>query len=109
MQVMDMAAAAVTFGSLVYALYQGKQMHKLHEINRTEAWVLYMKTSRALGLAQQAGDKRFEQAALDILIDTIRLIKRSEHRFDFNSVDRWEREGRVQKSHEQLFRTLREE
>ena len=106
---------------LGYALYQGSERKKLLRLSRAQAWFLYSKANNMTGIVQAARDKYtvkhhndidlevvdlLSKAAafgLEMFRETIRLIQVSEPQFNFKTIDLWQRQGKIDLDHKQLF------
>jgi len=94
---------------LLYAIYQGTERRKLEKLSRSEAWVLYSKAVQVLAaiqLQKEPPNERAEQAARDLCLDCVRLIQRSEARFDLDRISEWVQQGKVQENLQWMFRDI---
>ena len=104
-----LASIALGLIALVYAIYQGTERRKLAKLSRSEAWVLYSKAVQVLAAIQLQGEPRNEradQAARDLCLDCVRLIQRSEPRFDLERINGWVQQGKVQENLQWMFRDI---
>ena len=104
-----LASIALGLIALAYAVYQGTERRKLERLNRSEAWVLYSKAVQVLAAIQlnkEPSNERAEQAARDLCLDCVRLIQRSETRFDAERISEWVQQGKVQENMQWMFRDI---
>lgn len=119
----NLLGLGVGISSLMYALYQGTLRRRLEALGRSEAWFLFSKCQYAVSYAQGALERakqresgmdtplleslvRTEQATVDLLRDSVRLIQRSEPRFDGATIDRWISDKKVSENLRYLFDNL---
>lgn len=110
--------------SLVYAVYQTREKKKLEEYVRSQAWYIYSKANNVTGIAQ-AGLVAYKQAhaqslntqvlelmaktdafGQDLFRETIRQIQLAEPNFTHKQIDLWVSDGKLDKDHAVLFKTL---
>ena len=104
-----LGSITLTCIALAYAIYQGTERRKLERLNRSEAWVLYSNTVQvfaAIQLQKEPPNVRAEQAARDLCLDCVRLIQRSEPRFDLDRIAEWVQQGKVQEDLQWMFRDI---
>jgi hypothetical protein len=108
-----------------YAVYQGSERKKLQKLARTQAWVLYNKANNLTGIIQVTQNKYLEKhkanidsEVLDLLSrstvfgleafrESVRQIQISEPKFDFNSIDLWEKQKKINSTdHKRIFTDL---
>ena len=106
---------------ILIALWQGNERKKLIKFARSQSWFLYSKANNMTGIVQTAHKTYIEKysAALDSEVckllsqstafglemfrETIRLIQVSEPKFNFKTIDLWQRQGKIAPDHKQLF------
>lgn len=125
MDFLSLVSVGLGVAGLGYALYQSHERRKLQDYNRSEAWYLYAKTNHMTGIVQAAFSKYKELHAqslnadlvelmgksdafgLDLFRETVRLIQLSETEFNYDSIERWVKHGKINgEDHKSLFVAL---
>jgi hypothetical protein len=106
---------------ILIALWQGNERKKLIRLARSQSWFLYSKANNMTGIVQTAQRKFIEKYSsnldnevcnllskstafgLEMFRETIRLIQVSEPKFNFKTIDLWQRQGKIDPDHKQLF------
>jgi len=103
--------------SLIYAFFENRRRAKLVDYNREHAWEIYRLTTKVLQHLQELQDSnedktkslisitKGEAAAQVLIVDTIRMIKRFEKKFDSETIDIWFKNERIpNESHVKAFK-----
>jgi hypothetical protein len=110
---------AITVISFFYALYTGNRLTKLKNYNREQAWEIYRQASNVLGLYQLIDDLHIdnsnliklnaqgERAALELVVNSVRMVKRFENKYSEEQIKRWFEQGKlINESHVKTFRNF---
>lgn len=110
----------VTIASFVYAIDANRKHSKLINYNREQAWEIYRQASMVLSAYQKLekiniADKnaltliaKAEAHALELTLNSIKMIKRFEKKYNEETIDKWVTEGKLDthESHIQAFKKL---
>ena len=117
--VIGIIGTVVTISSFIYAIYENRRHAKLVNYNREQAWEIYRQITKSLFYYQEL--ERFkiddrnlveniskgEMATQELLINSIRMIKRFEKKFDFETIDVWYKHSKLpNESHVKAFKSL---
>jgi hypothetical protein len=110
---------AITVISLIYAIYENKRRVKLEDYNREQAWEIYRQSSNVLGLYQQINDLNInnpnlikldaqgERAAIELVVNSVRMIKRFEKKYNEEQIQKWTEQGKlINETHVRTFRNF---
>ncbi len=108
--------AMITITSFLYALYENRQRRKLLDYNREQAWEIYRQAAFVIQFYQfieksNSSDNNIvvnaakgERSAQELLVSSIRMIKRFEKRFDREMIEKWAKDGKLpNESHMKTF------
>jgi hypothetical protein len=111
------AGTIITIISFIYAIYTNRRHAKLVDFNREHAWEIYRLSDKVLNRFQtlQIGNtdktqlltniNKGEEAAQELLLDTIRMIKRFEKKFNSETIDNWFKNKKIpNESHVEAFK-----
>jgi len=103
--------------SFIYAIYENRRHAKLVDYNREHAWEIYRLTTKVLSHFQELQNinedrtktlisiTKGEEATQELILDTIRMIKRFEKKYDSGTIDNWFKNGRIpNESHVKAFK-----
>ena len=109
----------ITVVSFKYAFYTNKRFIKLEDYNREQAWDIYRQASNVVAFYQQIYNLKIdnqdlnklnsagEHAAIELAVDSVKMIKRFEKKYNEEEIQRWLKQGKIQNdSHLQTFRNL---
>ena len=115
--ILTILASLITIISLAYAIYSNRKHSKLINYNREQSWEIYRQASKVLAHFQalenlNSENKEFithiakgESATQELTLNTIKMIKRFENKFDSDTIKKWEQEGRLaNESHVKAFK-----
>jgi hypothetical protein len=96
----------VTVLSFIYAIYENRRHAKLVSYNREQAWEIYRQTLKVLDRYQEIKKSKTDEDILkhtvegeayaqELLVSSIRMIKRFEKKFDSETIDKWHKEGKI--------------
>jgi hypothetical protein len=108
----------VTIVSFGYAVYVNRRHSKLINYNREQAWEIYRQSSNVLAAYQKLERMNIENKeatalvakaeahAMELTLNSIRMIKRFEKKYTAQTIQKWAQEGRLDshESHIQAFK-----
>ena len=118
-QILTIIGTFITVFSLLYAVYANRKHYKLVNYNREQAWELYRQASTVLAYFQNleinlsnTNDKdiitnttKGEASAQALILYSIRNIKRFEHQYNRDTIEKWQKEKKIaNESHVKAFK-----
>ena len=108
----------ITIISFGYAVYANRRHSKLINYNREQAWEIYRQSSNVLAAYQKLERMNVENKeaanliakaealAMELTLNSIRMIKMFEKKYTKETIERWSQEGRLDshESHIQAFK-----
>ncbi len=108
----------ITAISFIYAIYENRRHAKLVNYNREQAWEIYRLTTKVLSRLQELQNVKVdntetlvsitkgEEAAQELILDAIKMIKRFEKKYDSDTIDNWFKNKKIpNESHVKAFKS----
>jgi len=104
---LSILGTAITILSIIFGYVQTRRYKKLEDYNREQSWEIYRQASNVLGLYQQIDELNInnpsliklnaqgKRAAIELVVNSVRMIKRFEKRFNEEQIQRWSEQGKL--------------
>ncbi len=115
--IVGIIGTAVTVVSFIYAIYVNRELVRLRDYNREQAWEIYRQSYNVLARYQDlqalgVDNKKLienvaagETSSTELVVSSIQMIKRFEKKFDSQTIDEWYKQGKLpNESHLQAFK-----